>query len=85
MASGIYAIAHVGHMKLYIGDASCIKSSWPPIMAQLNSGIHPNAALQQVWNQAGGKRCFTFHTYQDLISKREIIGIEQLTLDLEKV
>ncbi|MFW6357822.1 MAG: hypothetical protein ACOC0N_01200 [Chroococcales cyanobacterium] len=36
MASGIYAIANIGKMKLYVCDVSKIQKSWPPILEQLN-------------------------------------------------
>lgn len=85
MASGIYAIAHIGHLKLYIGDASRLNSLWPPLLAQLTSGTYPNAALQAAWNTGGDKRHFSFHTRQDLVGHPEIVRIEQLTLDAESV
>ena len=83
MPSGIYAVAHIGHLKLYVGDASRLKSTWSPLLAQLNSGTYPNTALQTVWNAEGGKRYFTFHTRKDLAQEQEIIGIEQLTAEIE--
>lgn len=76
MASGIYAIVHIGQLKLYVCEATQLRINWPPILAQLDSGTHPNVALQQMWHTEGGKRNFTFHTRQDLESDREIIGIE---------
>ncbi|HEY9635731.1 MAG TPA: hypothetical protein V6D14_20165 [Coleofasciculaceae cyanobacterium] len=78
MASGIYAIAHIGHLKLYVCDTSKIHSNWPLILAQLNRGSYPNAKLQQVWNTEGGKRYFTFHTRKELECDREIVGLEKL-------
>ncbi|HBB34494.1 MAG TPA: hypothetical protein DDZ80_25590 [Cyanobacteria bacterium UBA8803] len=78
MASGIYAVAHIGHLKLYVCDASNIHKKWPPILAQLNSGTHPYTSLQAVWNAEGGKRYFTFHTRKELASDRDILGIEKL-------
>ncbi len=78
MASGIYAVAHIGHLKLYVCDATNLQKTWFPIFAQLNSGTHPNTVLQKVWNEEGGKRYFTFHTKKDLVGDREIIGIEKL-------
>lgn len=85
MASGIYAIAHIGHLKLYIGDASHIHSIWPPLLAQLNSGTYPNAVLQAVWNTEGNKRYLSFHTQQELAAHPEIVRIEQLALDVKSV
>lgn len=85
MASGIYAVAHIGHLKLYVSDASRLHSTWSLLLAQLNSGTYPNTALQTVWNAEGGKRHFTFHTRKDLAQEQEIIGIEQLTADIDSV
>lgn len=78
MASGIYAIVHIGHLKLYVDDASRIKDTWPSLLAQLDGGIYPNIPLQTAWNQYKGKRHFTFHTRKDLAAMTEIIGLEQL-------
>ncbi|HAA32870.1 MAG TPA: hypothetical protein DCE56_40600 [Cyanobacteria bacterium UBA8553] len=79
MPSGIYAVAHIGNLKLYVSDASRLHSTWPLLLAQLNSGTYPNTTLQTVWNAEGGKRHFTFHTRKDLAQEYDIIGIEQLT------
>ena len=78
MASGIYAVAHIGHLKIYVCEATKLHTNWPPLMAKLNKGIHPNAVLQQVWNQEEGKRYFTFHTQKDLEGAQEIAGLEEL-------
>ncbi len=78
MASGIYAVVHIGQLKLYVCEASRVHKDWPPLLAQLTTGTHPNAALQQAWNQEGEKRYFTFHTRKDLEADREILGIEKL-------
>ncbi len=78
MTSKIYAIANIGHLKLFVGDTSNLKVVWPPQLAILNSGNHPHAALQEEWNRVGEKRRFTFHTHKEIAGNREIIGIEQL-------
>jgi hypothetical protein len=83
MASGIYAVAHIGHLKLYVGDASRIRDTWPRLLDQLNSGTYPNTVVQMVWNTEGGMRHFTFHTRKDLAQEQDIIGIEQLSSDVE--
>ncbi len=79
MASGIYAVVHIGQLKVYVCEAGAIHRNWPVLLAQLTQGTHPNAELQQAWNQEGGKRYFTFHTRKDLESDREILEIEKLT------
>ncbi|NEO99335.1 MAG: hypothetical protein F6K58_11760 [Symploca sp. SIO2E9] len=81
MASGIYAIAHIGNLRLYVCDASKIKQKWPQLLTQFNSGNYPHALLQQAWNDQGGKRRFSFHTYKDIADDTEIINIEQLAQD----
>ncbi|HBB33897.1 MAG TPA: hypothetical protein DDZ80_30000 [Cyanobacteria bacterium UBA8803] len=80
MASQIYAIAHIGKKKLFVGEASRVSSMWPPLLAQLNSGTYPNATLQAVWNREGGKRHFSFHLKQDLINDPDIVGMDVLDL-----
>lgn len=85
MASGLYAIAHIGHLRLFIGDASRIRSAWLPVLAQLDSGTYPNTTLQTVWNKEGSKRYFTFHLRKDIINDLEIIGIEQLAREAESI
>ncbi|MBD2102298.1 hypothetical protein [Leptolyngbya sp. FACHB-261] len=87
MASGVYALAHIGHLRLYVGDASAIKKLWPLLLEQLNSGTYPNAALLDAWNREGDKRRFSFHTLKDIATDRAIIGIERLleeTKDITK-
>lgn len=79
MASQIYAIAHIGRLKLYVGDASYISSHWPSLLAMLSTGTYPNAAVQAEWNSIGGKRYFSFHTEQDLLEQQEVVGIEQFS------
>jgi hypothetical protein len=78
MTSEIYAVANIGRLKLFVGDVSNIKVVWPPQLAILNHGNHPNTVLQEEWNREGKKRRFTFHTRAEIAGNREIIGIEQL-------
>jgi hypothetical protein len=78
MTSGIYAIANIGRLKLFVGDASKVKEKWPPLLAILESGKHPNTVLQEEWNQEANKRRFTFHTRREIAGNCEIIDIENL-------
>lgn len=78
MSSGIYAVANIGRFQLFVGDASAIETTWPRLMAILNSGTHPHAALQAEWNKQGEQRRFTFHTCQEIAGNQGIIGIEQI-------
>ncbi|NWF62592.1 MAG: hypothetical protein HXY43_26000 [Fischerella sp.] len=84
MASGIYAIAHIGHLKLYVGEVNRLSKVWPPMLAQLNSGTYPHPQLQQVWNSEGNKRHFTFHTKTEIIGDKDILGIEELLAEIAK-
>jgi len=84
MASGIYAIAHIGRFKLYVGEVSKISKIWPVILAQLDSGTYPHAELQEAWNAQSNKRHFSFHTQKELIGHWEILGIEKLAKDVDK-
>lgn len=72
----IYAIAHIGNKKLFVGDASQISILWPHLLTQLNSGLHPNRELQTLWNQQANQRYFSFHVKEDLLDDPEIIGID---------
>ena len=76
MGSQIYAIAHIGNKKLFVGETSRLSSLWPPLLAQLNSGSYPDAELQAVWNREGEKRHFSFHLQAELVDELDIIGID---------
>lgn len=78
MTSEIYAVANIGRLKLFVGHVSNIKVVWPPQLASLDNGNHPNTVLQEEWNREGKRRHFTFHTCKEIAGNREIIGIEQL-------
>ncbi|BAU08699.1 hypothetical protein NIES592_19600 [Fischerella major NIES-592] len=84
MSSGIYAIAHIGDFKLFVGEASKLSQKWPPMLVQLNSGTFPHAMLQQVWNIEGGKRHFSFHTKAEIISDQDILGVEEFLAEAAK-
>lgn len=76
MASEIYAVAHIGNKKLFVGETSRLSTLWPPLLAQLNSGIYPDAELQAIWHKEGNKRHFSFHLKQDLLNNSQIVGID---------
>jgi len=78
MGSKIYAIAHIGDKKLFVGDASQLSVTWKPMLVQLNRGTFPHRELQKIWSNKAGKRRFTFHLKQDIIGDAAIIGIEKL-------
>ena len=78
MDYGIYAIANIGRLKVFVGDVHSIKVNWPRMLEMLNSGKYPHAALQQEWQKSGQQRHFTFHTKKEIAGDREIIGIEQI-------
>jgi hypothetical protein len=78
MASGIYAVVHVGNKKLFVSDVSHLGAVWPKILAQLNSGTYPDREVQDAWNREKGKRRFSFHLKQDLVGNPEILGRDRL-------
>lgn len=78
MASGIYAVVHIGDKKLFVSDVSHLSAIWPTVLAQLNNGTHPNREIQDVWQRERGKRHFSFHLKQDLIENPDIIGGDRL-------
>ncbi|AKG23666.1 hypothetical protein [Calothrix sp. 336/3] len=78
MSSGIYAIAHIGNFQLYVGEVHRISQKWPPLLALLNSGGYPHQQLQEEWQREGDKRHFSFHTKEEILADKKIIGIEEL-------
>lgn len=78
MGSKIYAIAHIGEQKLFVGDASQLSVNWRPMLERLNDGTFPHRQLQKSWSLSAGKRRFTFHLKQDIINDPKIVGIEKL-------
>jgi hypothetical protein len=66
MAAGIYAVANIGTLKLYVGEVRHLKTRWPKMVAQLEQGTFPDSATQEAWNVAKGDRRFTFHTAADI-------------------
>jgi hypothetical protein len=82
MTSGIYAIAHIGNLKLYVGECNKLSQKWPPILSQLHHGTYPHSLLQQAWNTEGDKRYFTFHIKEEIIGDPEIVGVEELLAEV---
>lgn len=75
MACEIYAVAHIGHLKLFVGEAHKMSQLWRPMLTKLEQGSYPHSELQAVWDKEAGKRRFTFHTRQEIIASQDIIGI----------
>ncbi len=60
MGTGIYAIANLGTVRLYVGQVTHLKTRWPKMMAQLDDGKFPNPIVQSAWETHKAERRFTF-------------------------
>lgn len=78
----LYAVAQIGTLLLYVGNTRTLKERWPPILARLEQGRYPHAALQNTWTQLGGQRNFKFHARKTLLEMRHVINIEQFLADI---
>lgn len=74
MASGIFALANIGSVRLYVGEAHHLKTRWPQIMARLEQGQFADQTVQAAWQRSAGERRFTFHTAQDIKQDESIRG-----------
>ncbi|MFE4106922.1 hypothetical protein [Almyronema epifaneia] len=82
MKSGIYAVANIGALRLYLGETHQLKARWQPVLTQLSQGQYADTALQAEWIKQRGDRHFTFHTATDLVAATDLLGREQLLNDL---
>ncbi len=80
--SGIFAIAHIGPYKIYVGETSQLKQRWAGLMHLLDRGHYPDAAVQQAWTEQQGDRHFSFRTAQDIARNPDVIGLGQFVDDL---
>ncbi|WP_448572607.1 hypothetical protein [Trichothermofontia sp.] len=78
----LYAVAQIGTLLLYVGNTRTLKDRWPPILANLEAGRYPHAALQNAWTRLEGQRNFKFHTRKTLLEMRHVINIEQFFQDI---
>lgn len=83
MSSGIFAVANIGKLKLYVGEVHHLKPRWQSIMMQLMQGQYPDLRLQQAWQEAGDQRKFTFHTAKEISENTQILGRQQFFSDLD--
>ncbi len=78
----LYAVAQIGTLLLYVGNTRTLKDRWPPILANLEAGRYPHAALQNAWTRLEGQRNFKFHARKTLLEMRHVINIEQFFQDI---
>ncbi|NEP19697.1 MAG: hypothetical protein F6J97_22875 [Leptolyngbya sp. SIO4C1] len=83
MKSGIFAVAHIGQLRLYVGEVQHLRTRWPIMMGQLAAGTYPDSRIQQSWNSVEGERRFTFHTAQEIKQDSQILGRAQFFTDVE--
>lgn len=74
MTSGIFAIANIGSVRLYVGQVHHLKTRWPQIVGQLEQGTFGDPVVQKAWQKTQGDRRFSFHTATDIHSDKAIRG-----------
>ncbi len=84
MASGIYAVANFGKIRLYVGEVKHLKTRWPKMLEQLEQGIFPEPTIQAEWQQHKSDRRFTFHTTDDILSDEQLRGRKLFLKDTDK-
>jgi len=84
MASGIYAVANFGSMRMYVGEVKHLKTRWPKMLMQLEQGTFPDAAILAEWQAHRGDRRFTFHTPAEIQADAQLRGRKLFLKDVEK-
>lgn len=84
MASGIYAVANFGTIRLYVGEVKHLQTRWPKMLMQLDQGTFPDAIIQAEWQAHKGDRRFTFHTPAEIKSENTLRGRKLFFKDVEK-
>ena len=84
MASGIFAVANIGTVRLYVGEVHQLKTRWAKMMAQLEEGTFADPVVQEAWQAVQGDRRFSFHTAKDIDSDRDIRGRKRFLKDHPK-
>ena len=85
MASGIYAVANFGTVRLYVGDVQHLKTRWPKMLAKLEQGTFPESTIQEEWSVHKGDRRFTFHTPDEIQADNQLRGRKLFIKDAAKV
>jgi hypothetical protein len=83
MKSGIFAVANIGNLKLYVGEIHHLQTRWRLLMMLFINGKFPHSQLQAAWNQSGEERKFTFHTANEIAQNQQILGKKQFFADVE--
>ncbi|MGB6298726.1 MAG: hypothetical protein WBF90_21445 [Rivularia sp. (in: cyanobacteria)] len=83
MKSGIFAVANIGNLKLYVGETHHLQTRWKLLMMLFINGKFPHSQLQAAWNQSGEERKFTFHTANEIAQNQQIHGKKQFFADIE--
>ena len=65
---GVYQIKNNVNDKIFISSFANLKNKWLTIKMQLNMGRHPNAELQEDWNELG-EDAFSYSVLEE--SKQE--------------
>ena len=85
MASGIYAVANFGAIRMYVGEVKHLKTRWPKMLMQLEQGTFSDVTIQAEWTAHRGDRRFTFHTPAEIKSESTLRGRKLFCKDVEKI
>ena len=85
---GIFAIRHIASGRIYIARATNLDLIWNAEKFKLDSGGHPNHALQKDWNDFGAEQ-FVFEILHELKPsddpaqdvRSELKALEELTIE----
>ncbi len=61
---GVYQIKNNVNGKIFISSFANLKNKWLTIKMQLDMGRHPNAELQEDWNELG-EEAFSYSVLED--------------------
>jgi hypothetical protein len=84
MASGIYAVANFGNIRLYVGEVRHLKTRWPKMLGQLEQGNFPESTIQAEWLLHKGDRHFTFHTPDEIKADQQLRGRKLFVKDIQQ-
>jgi group I intron endonuclease len=78
--SGVYLIANIETMRVYVGSAGDITKRIAAHKAKLRAGTHGNSKLQTDWSEYGEKT-FTFSILEHVSSRKQQEEREQYWMD----
>ena len=85
LPAGVFQIKNSINHKIFIGSSTDLKSTWNSQRFQLENGLHPNAALQNDWNEHGAAN-FTYEVLAEhKVSDDPAANVKQELKTLEQM